>query len=103
MSLTDKQISTLLDTIKGLPPYLFVMLGLYAGLRREEILGLQWDCAHIDDDNPYISVRRAWRSVNNRPEVTTLLKTPAAKRDIPTPQLLVDCLKAEKENRFLIT
>ena len=83
--------------LKASPPYLFVMLGLYAGLRREEILGLQWDCVHIDDDIPYISVRRAWRSVNNRPEVTTLLKTPAAKRDIPIPQLLVDCLKAEKE------
>ena len=25
------------------------MLGLYAGLRREEILGLQWDCVHIDE------------------------------------------------------
>ena len=37
VALTDKQISTLLDTIKDLPPYLFVMLGLYAGLRREEI------------------------------------------------------------------
>ena len=31
------------DAIYGLPPYVFVMLGLYAGLRREEILGLQWD------------------------------------------------------------
>ena len=37
IALTDKQIATLLDTIKDLPPYLFVMLGLYAGLRREEI------------------------------------------------------------------
>lgn len=97
VALTDKQIATLLDTIKGLPPHLFVMLGLYAGLRREEILGLQWDCVHIDEEIPYISVRRAWRSVKNRPEVTTLLKTPAARRDIPIPQLLVDCLKAEKE------
>ena len=97
VALTDKQIATLLDTIKDLPPHLFVMLGLYAGLRREEILGLQWDCVHIDEEIPYISVRRAWRSVKNRPEVTTLLKTPAARRDIPIPQLLVDCLKAEKE------
>ena len=97
VALTDKQIATLLDTIKALPPHLFVMLGLYAGLRREEILGLQWDCVHIDEEIPYISVRRAWRSVKNRPEVTTLLKTPAARRDIPIPQLLVDCLKAEKE------
>ena len=96
-ALTDKQAATLIDTIKDLPPYLFVMIGLYSGLRREEILGLQWDCVHIDEDVPYISVRRAWRSVNNRPEVSTLLKTPAAKRDIPIPQILVDCLKAERE------
>ena len=40
-ALTDEQAKTLLDTIRGLPPYVFVMIGLYAGLRREEILGLQ--------------------------------------------------------------
>ena len=97
VALTDKQIATLLDTIKDLPPYLFVMLGLYAGLRREEILGLQWDCVHIDEETPYISVRRAWRSVKNRPEVSSVLKTPAARRDIPIPQLLVDCLRSERE------
>ena len=95
-ALTDQQVATLITTIKDLPPYLFVMLGLYAGLRREEILGLQWDCVHVEEQTPYISVRRAWRSVNNRPEVSTLLKTPAARRDIPIPQILVDCLKAEK-------
>ena len=95
-ALTDQQVATLISTIKDLPPYLFVMLGLYAGLRREEILGLQWDCVHVEEQTPYISVRRAWRSVNNRPEVSTLLKTPAARRDIPIPQILVDCLKAEK-------
>ena len=42
--LTDAQAKTLLDTIRGLPPYVFVMIGLYSGLRREEILALQWDC-----------------------------------------------------------
>lgn len=97
-ALTDTQTATLLKTIKELPPYTFVMLGLYAGLRREEILGLQWDCVHIDEETPYISVRRAWRSVKNRPEVSSLLKTPAARRDIPIPQLLVDCLKDTKES-----
>ena len=97
IALTDQQVATLLSTIKDLPPYLFVMLGLYAGLRREEILGLQWDCVHMEEQPQYISVRRAWRSVNNRPEVSTLLKTPAARRDIPIPQILVDCLKVEKE------
>ena len=37
-ALTDEQVERLLDAIRGLPPYVFVMIGLYAGLRREEIL-----------------------------------------------------------------
>lgn len=127
--LTDDQVERLLDAIRGLPPYVFVMLGLYAGLRREEILALQWDsvfldeaapyvfvmiglyaglrreeilalrwdCVFLDGATPYISVRRAWRSVNNRPVISTELKTPAAKRDIPIPGKLVECLKEAKE------
>ena len=43
-SLTDQQVEVLLETVKGLPPYLFTMIGLYAGLRREEALALQWAC-----------------------------------------------------------
>ena len=97
-ALTDQQVAVLLDTVKGLPPYLFIMLGLYSGLRREEILALQWDCVFLDEDTPYLSVRRAWRTEHNRPVVSTVLKTPAAKRDIPIPKCLVDCLREAKEN-----
>lgn len=66
-------------------------------MRREEILALRWDCVFLDGATPYISVRRAWRSVNNRPVISTELKTPAAKRDIPIPGKLVECLKEAKE------
>jgi integrase len=96
-ALTDEQTAILLDSIRELPPYVFVMIGLYAGLRREEILALRWDCVFLDEATPYISVRRAWRSVNNRPVISTELKTPAAKRDIPIPGKLVECLKEAKE------
>lgn len=51
-ALTDEQAARLLDAIQGLPPYVFVMLGLYAGLRREEILALQWDSVYLDTDTP---------------------------------------------------
>ena len=97
-ALTDQQVEVLLDTVKGLPPYLFIMICLYSGLRREEALGLQWDCVFLDAATPYISVRRAWRSEHNRPVISTVLKTPAAKRDIPIPKCLVDCLRETKEN-----
>ena len=95
--LTDAQVKTLLDTIRGLPPYVFVMIGLYSGLRREEILGLQWDCVFLDAPAPYISVRRAWHEESNRPVINTELKTKSARRDVPIPQVLVDCLREEKE------
>lgn len=95
-ALTDEQVQVLLDTVNGLPPYVFVMIGLYAGLRREEILALQWDCVFLDVPTPYISVQRAWRTEHNRPVISTVLKTKAAKRDIPIPQCLVDCLQEAK-------
>ena len=95
--LSDEQAELLLNTVRDLPPYVFVMIGLYTGLRREEILGLQWDCVFLDGAVPYISVRRAWRSENNRPVVSTELKTKAAKRDVPIPKCLAVCLREEKE------
>lgn len=95
-ALTDEQAQVLLDTVKGLPPHLFVMIGLYSGLRREEILALQWDSVFLDAPTPYISVKRAWRSVHNRPDISTVLKTKAAKRDIPIPKCLEECLREAK-------
>ncbi|MCD8180896.1 MAG: site-specific integrase [Firmicutes bacterium] len=96
-ALTDEQVNLLLSTIKDLPPYVFVMIGLYAGLRREEILALQWDCVFLDEPTPYISVRKAWRCEKNRPVISTELKTSAAKRDIPIPKCLTKCLREAKE------
>ena len=95
-ALTDEQAGKLLEAIRGLPPYVFVMIGLYADLRREEILALRWDCVFLDDETPYLSVRRAWHTENNRPVILDELKTKAARRDIPIPQCLAECLREAK-------
>ena len=97
LALTDEQASRLLDTVKELPPYVFVMLGLYAGLRREEILGLKWDSVYLDEKAPYLTVRKAWHTENNRPVILEELKTNAAARNIPLPVCLSDCLREAKE------
>lgn len=94
--LTDDQAEALLQATKGLPPYLFVMLGLYAGLRREEILALKWDSVYLDLEAPYLTVRRAWHTENNQPVILSELKTNAAKRNIPLPQRLHEALKEAK-------
>ena len=94
-ALTIEQISVLLDAVKDTKAYLFCMIGLYAGLRREEILGLKWDCVQLDQ-TPCIEIQRALRFEHNRPVVSDRLKTKASRRIIPIPPQLVQALKAEK-------
>lgn len=96
-ALTDKQMGTLLESVRGLPVETFVMLGLYAGLRREEALGLKWENVILDTDAPHISVQTAWHTEHNRPVISASLKTKAARRNIPIPRVLLDHLKAKKE------
>lgn len=94
-ALTEKQQQILLDTVEDLPVKLFIYLGLYAGLRREEICALRWDCVDLDGPAPSIRVRRACRWIaNNKPEVSDVLKSSAAWRDIPIPPVLVKELTA---------
>ena len=91
-ALTDEQVKQLLDAIKGLPPYVFVMLGLYAGLRREEILALKWDSVYFDGEAPYLTVRRAWHTEHNRPVISTELKT----RRIPRQNMWLPIVKGSR-------
>ena len=94
-ALTEKQQQVLLDTVADLPVKLFIYLGLYAGLRREEICALRWDCVDLESKAPTIRVRRACRWIaNNRPEISDVLKSSAAWRDIPIPPVLVKELRA---------
>ena len=66
---------------------------------REANISLRKENAQLEGKAAfYLSVRRAWRTEHNRPVISTVLKTPAAKRDIPIPKCLVDCLREAKEN-----
>lgn len=93
-ALTNKQADTLLGAVRGTRAHLFCMIGLYAGLRREEILGLKWDCIRLEK-TPCIEVRRALRFEHNRPVVSDRLKTKASRRVVPIPPQLVQALQAE--------
>ncbi len=93
-ALKDEQVQILLDAISTAATdiLLFVMIALYAGLRREEILGLKWENVVLDGTAPHIKVRTALRWERNRPIVTNELKTPAARRDVPIPPQLVEAM-----------
>ena len=95
-ALTDEQVDVLLAAVNGLKAYPFCMIALYAGLRREEILGLKWDCVDLGK-TPSITVKRALRFEHNRPVVSEKLKTKASKRVIPIPTVLSSYLSELKE------
>ena len=95
-ALTYEQADLLLAAVHGLRVETFVMLGLYAGLRREEILALQWDCVHLDVANPYLEVKRTWHIIANQPVITDTTKTAAGQRSIPIPPVLADQLRLAK-------
>ena len=97
-ALTPDQQAALLAAVDGLPVRLFCLLALYAGMRREEICALGWDCVELDGPAPHIDVRRACRWIrNNAPEISPVLKSSAAWRTVPIPPALADALRSAQE------
>lgn len=98
-ALTPEQQAALLRTVEGLPVELFVKLGLFAGLRREEICGLAWRDVHLDGLAPHLDVRQACRwPHNNAPELSPVLKSAAAWRSVPIPPPLLSALQKAAES-----
>jgi integrase len=66
-------------------------LGLALGLRRVEILGLQWE--DLDLEEGVLTIRRAWVAVEGRGEISDP-KTPNAYRTLPIPHSTLVRLRA---------
>lgn len=80
---------------------MFLGLALYAGLRREEILGLRWE--HIDFDNNSISIEQALTYPGGKATVKCP-KTKASKATIPLFKRLRPILEPQrKSDGFVIT
>lgn len=92
--LTDDQAALLVSAVKGTVAEQFVMIALYAGLRREEILGLRWKNVHLSGVAPFIAVRERVTFVNGAAVHEAELKSKAAKRNIPMPRPLLECLQS---------
>lgn len=67
-----------------------VMIMMYCGLRRGELLALTWK--DIDLENKMLSVNKSVRTFKNQPYVKKP-KSKAGAREIPIPNILVDVLR----------
>lgn len=94
--LTPEQCAALEAATEGTRAYLFVLLGLYTGLRREEICGLRWSDVDLNAAAPHLTVNNAVRFEGGTGIFPSPLKTKAAHRTIPLPGKLAEALRAAK-------
>ena len=96
--LSPEQCQALLNAAKGHSDdlYMFVLLALYTGMRKSEILGLCWDCVDFEKSMIYVRRQVVTRS-GKKMELTETLKTKGSRRDIPAPFGLCEILAIRKQ------
>lgn len=102
--LDDTQINAFLKAIKGHPYEDLFLVDLFTGMRKGEILGLQWDC--VDMKKGTILIKQQLQTVVGSPGSYHLVSTKNSKgRQITIPPFLVAALRRVKkkqlENRLL--
>lgn len=102
--LSENEISTIKNNIKGSDMELIILLDLATGLRQGELLALNWE--DIDLQNKTLTVNKSVKEVyiyedeNNR-HIETIFQVPKTQnsfRTISIPDALIDVLK-NKENK----
>jgi integrase len=93
-SLSEEQARQLLNAAKGSRLEALLVLALRLGLRRGELLGLQW--SDIDLDGRQLNVVRMIQRIPGQPLAAAPLKTRGSRRNIPLPNEVVRTLRAHR-------
>ena len=90
-----ESVNQFLDACLGRRYYMTFYLALYTGMRRGEILGLQW--SDIDFDQKVIFVNRSLAYLPQKGYVFKKLKTISSRRQIPLSEKVIDKLRLHKK------
>jgi integrase len=91
--LTDEQVRSVVTALAGTPLFPPVMIALFTGLRRGEILALRWQ--HVDLDNKIIAVREAMEETKVGLRFKES-KSDSGQRDVALPDIVVDVLREHR-------
>lgn len=95
-TLAADEREVLLDRVKNIRARTFLLIGLHTGMRRGEILGLQWK--DIDFKAKVIHVRHNAVVKEGETKVSEEMKTKAAKRNLPLSEELEEWLSERKKS-----
>lgn len=88
-TLAADEREVLLDRVKNILARMFLLIGLYTGMRRSEIPGLQWKVIHV---------RHNAVGKEGETKVSEEMKTKAAKRNLPLSEELEEWLSERKKS-----
>ena len=92
------EIGTLLDAVRGDPYEISILLALWLGLRRSEIMGLCWDC--IDEKARTITIRRTLVMDKNYNKVLKeMTKNQSSNRIIQCPEYIMELLSQKRNGK----
>ena len=96
---TMDEVKTMFENLKDEPLkyQVYLMLAIYSGFRRSEMLGLEWK--DIDFENEIIHVRRTSQYTKEKGIYTDTTKTKKSKRISKFPPTIMDLLKRLKKEQ----
>ena len=95
--LTRDEVRALVTRLNGRPIYAKAVLGLFAGLRRSEILALRWE--HLDLEAKTLRVCEALEETKTGLRFK-LPKSAAGTREVSLPEIAVSALKEQWKRRL---
>ena len=106
--LTEKEIKTIKEHVKGSDFELIFLLDLATGLRQGELLALDWE--HINLKEKTLKIEKSVKEVyvydnENTKHIETIFQTPKTLnsfRTVPIPNALIDILKSKHKKSGLL-
>ena len=94
IGLEDYEVEKILEAVKGHRLHFVVLLLLQTGIRRGELIGLQWD--DIDFDKRMLNIRRSVVEIRGKAYVKDT-KNKSSERGIPLTATMLELLKLERK------
>jgi integrase len=96
-SLTSAQVRNVVEQLRSQPLYVKVIVALFTGMRRAEILALRW--SHVELDAKRIMVREAIEETRDGLRVKAP-KSKAGKREVTLPDIVVEALREHRRQQM---
>jgi len=90
----EKQIDELLEVVKGDVLEGVILLAVFYGLRRSEVLGLKWSA--IDFDNKTFDIKHTVVKVSKTIHKKDSAKNDSSYRTLPMPDIIIDMLQRHR-------